>query len=94
MAIDTTLRAEVADALRRGAGQSELLAIIRAFKARGGDQRAAYDTLEAVWKAQGFDADGGGDAGPIRDELEYVMEIVWGYCSREAAIWETSLTNE
>ena len=36
----------------------------------------------------------GTEADPVRDDLEYVMEIVWGYCSSEAAIWETSLRNE
>ena len=47
-AIDRALKAELVAALGRAADQEVLLDIVRAFKAKGGAQRIAYDTLEAL----------------------------------------------
>ena len=87
------LRTEFQDALARGADDEELLDIVRRYKSRGGKQREAYDALHAIWADHGYDADASESDDPTRDRLEYVMEIVWGFCSTEQAIWETTLSN-
>ncbi len=93
-AIDSALKAKLVDALDQGPDHKVLLDIIRTFKAKGGAQRIAYDTLEALWKDYGFHQDAGSGKNPVRDELEYAMEIVWGFCAEGMGIWDRSLTND
>jgi hypothetical protein len=84
---------EILRGLRQGADASALREVVHRFKAGGGTQREAYDLLEEVWRDLGFAEDQGGCENPTRDELEYLMELVWGFCGTEEAIWETSLSN-
>jgi hypothetical protein len=90
--IDSALKAKLVDALSEVADHKVLLDIVRAFKAEGGAQRIAYDTLEAIWKDYGFDQSDGSDKNSTRDELEYAMEIVWGFCAEGFGIWDGSLS--
>ena len=62
------------------------------FKAGGGSQREAYETLQAIWLKLGFDTDEGEADNTLRNNLEYVMEVVWGFCSPGASIWDGSLS--
>jgi hypothetical protein len=87
-----TLRSEFQKQLEAGADDSELVSLVRRFKAGGLSQRDAYDQLHELWLAYGFDDDT--DESPRRDNLEYVMEIVWGFCPAGRAIWDGSLSNE
>jgi hypothetical protein len=91
--IDVTFRDEFLAALQGGAAIDALLDIVRQFKAGGGAQREAYETLQAIWLEFGFDSDEGDEANPLRDKLEYVMEVVWGFCSPGASIWDGTLSN-
>lgn len=83
---------EISDALRKSARAETLIEIVQSHKANGLSQRAAYGALEHLWKELGFD-DEEGEGNPIRDELEYVMELVWGFCPEGVGIWETSLSD-
>jgi hypothetical protein len=87
------LRTEVYEALQRSAGHEELLAIVRRHKFAGINQRQAYETLERLWKELHFD-ENEGEESPMQTNLEYVLEVVWGFCPRAAALWETSLSKE
>jgi hypothetical protein len=86
------LQSEFQDALARGADDDELLDVVRRYKSGGGNQREAYDALHAIWSDHGYAADTSESDDPTRDQLEYVMEIVWGFCSTDQAIWETTLS--
>jgi len=88
---DWTFKSHFQDRLERGTDHGELLALVRTYKARGLSQREAYDQLQELWMEFGFDDDDGEDD-PIRDNLEYVMQIVWGFCPDGARIWEDSLS--
>jgi hypothetical protein len=88
-----TLKSEFQKQLEAGADDSGLVALVRRFKADGLSQREAYDQLHALWLEYGFDDDDT-DESPLRDNLEYVMEIVWGFCPAGRAIWDGSLSNE
>jgi hypothetical protein len=85
---------EVRDALDRDADHKVLLDIVRCYKDRGGTQRETYDALQRIWLGFGFDEDEHDAPNRLRDELEYTMEVVWGFCSSEQRIWESSLTND
>lgn len=78
--------------LERGADHEELLALVRRFKTGGVGQREAYDQLQELWLEYGFDDDDGETS--IRENLEYVMEIVWGFCPAGRRIWEQSLSKQ
>jgi hypothetical protein len=93
-AIDSALKAKLVDALGQMPDHKVLLDIIRTFKAKGGAQRIAYNTLEAVWKDYGFHQHDGSGKNSVRDELEYAMEIVWGFCAEGMGIWDRPLTND
>lgn len=88
------LDAEVRDVLARDPDHSVLLQIMRRFKEAGGSQREAYDTLQRIWEEHGFHSDEHDSPNVLRDELEYTMEVVWGFCSSGQMIWDSSLTNE
>jgi hypothetical protein len=88
-----SFKTEILDALRAGADHEMLLYIIRRFKATGGTQRETYKLLQDIWIELGFNEDAGEETNKVRDELEYVMELVWGFCSRQQSLWETSLHN-
>lgn len=91
--VDVAFRDEFLAALREGATIDALLDAVRQFKTGGGTQREAYETLQAIWLEFGFDSDEGKELNPLRDNLEYVMEVVWGFCSPGASIWDGSLSN-
>jgi len=86
------LKSEFVEALQRGVDHESLLNIVRRHKQLGLTQRETYDVLQEIWHEKGFDVDDG-EHNPLRDNLEYVMEIVWGFCSAGRGIWDTSLTN-
>jgi hypothetical protein len=79
-------------ALRAGAKQDELEQIVTRYKAQGLSQQAAYDALWKIWQDLGLQ-DPDKDS-PWRDELEIMMERVWGFTTREGMIWERSLRNQ
>jgi hypothetical protein len=87
------LNLEFRNALLAGATQEELKEIVLRYKTSGGTQRDAYDHLHELWLELGFDEDESDAPNPQRDELEYVMEIVWGFCSSDKALWEKSLSS-
>lgn len=81
-------------ALEAGSGHAVLLELVREYKHVGLSQRAAYDTLQELWLEYGFDNDPHEGENEIRDDLEYVMEVVWGFCPAGIAIWPGSLSSE
>lgn len=85
------LKSEFRAALGRRADHEALLDIVRRYKAFGGSPQQAYDVLQAIWIGMGFDEDPHDAVNETRDNLEYVMEVVWGFSGR--AIWESSLSN-
>ena len=89
----TEFESKLRDSLAQGAGHELLLGIVRRFKVDGGTQREAYDTLQRIWLEYGFDEDDGELPNQIRDDLEYAMEVTWGFCSSAQRIWESSLSN-
>jgi len=80
--------------LERGDGADELLTLVRDYKAKGLSQREAYDELQELWLSYGFDDDDHDGVNSIRDNLEYVMEVVWGFCPAGRALWEGSLSQQ
>ena len=88
-----TFKTEFQSKLESGVEYDELLALVRQCKTDGLSQRETYDQLQELWLKYGFDDDDGGD-NPIRDNLEYVMEIVWGFCPDPRQIWESSLSRQ
>lgn len=84
---------EILASLKEKPDHKSLVEIIRRHKAAGKSQRETYNELEEIWLQFGFDEDDGGGANPLRDELEYALELTWGFCPAGAKIWETSLTN-
>jgi hypothetical protein len=88
------LDSEVRDALAREPDHKALMDIMRHFKEAGGSQREAYDTLQRIWEEHGFHDDEHASPNVLRDELEYTMEVVWGFCSSGQRIWDSSLNNE
>lgn len=80
--------------LSSGADHEELIELVLQFKADGIGQREAYDRLQEIWLEYGFDDDDGESRNVIRDNLEYVMEIVWGFCPTASQIWEGSLSRQ
>ncbi len=91
--IKMNLKTEFHKALFSGAPHEELVEVVLRYKATGGTQREAYDQLHELWLELGFDEDESNQPNPQRDELEYVMELVWGFCSSEKTLWETSLSS-
>ncbi len=87
------LKLEFSKALHSGASQEALIEIVLQYKSTGGTQRGAYDQLHELWLELGFDEDESDHPNSQRDELEYVMELVWGFCSSEKTLWETSLSS-
>jgi hypothetical protein len=87
------LKAEFRKELLSGASHEELIEVVLRYKSQGGTQREAYDQLHELWLELGFDEDESDAPNNQRDELEYVMEIVWGFCSSDKALWETSLSS-
>lgn len=85
--------ADFRKALLSGASHENLINLVLDYKSVGGTQRVAYDQLHELWLAVGFDEDESDHPNPQRDEVEYVMELVWGFCSSEKALWETSLSS-
>ena len=69
------LKDEFLKALRAGQGHNALLALVHHYQAQGMAPRASYNVLQEIWQELGFaDTEEGG---PLRDELEFVMERVW-----------------
>jgi len=87
------MKREFQDALERGATHDSLVEIVRRHKQGGMTQRQSYDALQEIWLEKGFDDDDGEEENPVRDELEAVMEIVWGFCPSQRAIWDTPLSD-
>lgn len=81
-------------ALDGGKNQEALLELVRRYKEAGLGQRAAYDALQELWHEYGFNDDAQQAENNARDNLEHVMEIVWGYSPSAGAIWPTSLSRE
>jgi hypothetical protein len=88
-----TLKETFQKRLELGDGADELLDLVRDYKTKGLSQRAAYDELQELWLSCGFDDDDGGED-PVRDNLEYVMEVVWGFCPAGQELWEGSLSQQ
>jgi hypothetical protein len=78
--------------LELGDDADALLDLVREYKAKGLSQRAAYDELQELWLSYGFDDDDHDGANPLRDNVEYVMEVVWGFCPSGQGLWEGSLS--
>jgi hypothetical protein len=91
--VSMDLDAEIRDVLTRKPDHRALLEIMRRFKEAGGSQREAYETLQRIWEEHGFQDDEHDNPNLLRDELEYTMEVVWGFCSSGQMIWDSSLTN-
>ena len=87
------LKSEVKEQLLADASHPELVDIVLRYKDSGGTQREAYDQLHELWLELGFDEDESVQPNLVRDELEYLMELVWGFCSSDKALWETSLSS-
>jgi hypothetical protein len=85
------LKNDFRTALEEHLGHESLLEIVRRYKSAGGGQRQAYDALQSLWIEMGFDEDPHDAENETRDNLEYVMEVVWGFSGRP--IWESSLAN-
>jgi hypothetical protein len=88
------LKQDIKAALDAAAGDDALLELVRQHKRAGLEQRAAYDELQEVWLEFGFDNDSHDGENATRDNLEYLMEVVWGFCPAGIAIWPTSLSPE
>lgn len=88
------LKRDFKEALESGAGHEALLELVRRHKHAGLGQRAAYDALQDLWLEYGFENDSQEGENAIRDNLEYVMEVVWGFSPASVAIWPTSLSME
>ena len=82
-------RLEFLDALRNEGSGSQLVELVLRYKSRGLSQRDAYDALESIWKDIRTGAD---EESAMCERLEAVMDRVWGYCGKNDAIWETSLS--
>ncbi|MEX0701679.1 MAG: hypothetical protein WD069_06235 [Planctomycetales bacterium] len=87
------VKGEFRTALESGANDAALLELVRRHKASGLAQRDAYDALQELWQEYGFHDDDQTES-EVRNNLEYVMENVWGFCPAAAAIWPESLSNE
>jgi hypothetical protein len=87
------LKSESRKELLAGASHEDLVEVVLQFKSTGGTQREAYDQLHELWLELSFDEEESDQPNPPRDELEYVMELVWGFCSSDNALWETSLSS-
>jgi hypothetical protein len=85
---------EIRGALNQGADHEALVTLVRRHKAADGSQQATYDARQEIWLDFGLHADNHGEENRLRDELEYLMELVWGFCSQGNAIWGTTLSNE
>lgn len=72
-------KSDLQAALDQGADHKTLLGIARRHKDRGVTQREVYDTLQRIWLDFGFNDDEGDAPNRLRDELEFAMEIVWGF---------------
>jgi hypothetical protein len=70
-----SLKREFLTALRSGVGHGKLLEVVQRHQAQGMTPQESYDVLEEIWREFGFNEKEGG--GPLRDDLEYVMEKVW-----------------
>jgi hypothetical protein len=69
------LKDEFLKALRAGQDYKALLALVHRHQAQGMAPRDSYNVLEEIWQELGFaDTEEGG---PLRDELEFVLERVW-----------------
>lgn len=69
------LKQEFLKALRSGEDHRSLLELVHRHQAQGMTPRESYNVLEEIWLELGFAETEEG--GPLRDELEYVMERVW-----------------
>ncbi len=69
------LKDEFLKALRAGQDHKALLGLIHRHQAQGMVPRDSYNVLEEIWQELGFANTEEG--GPLRDELEFVMERVW-----------------
>ncbi len=69
------LKQEILTALSSGSDHAALLELVRRKEAQGLTPRESYNVLEGIWRDFGFaDTEEGG---PLRGELEFVMERVW-----------------
>jgi hypothetical protein len=74
------LKDEFLKALRAGQDHKALLALVHRHQAQGMAPRDSYNVLEGIWQELGFaDTEEGG---PLRNDLEFVMERVWFQGSR------------
>ncbi len=86
------LHNQIVNRLHAGASFEELVEIVLHFKAHGLSQQAAYDTLEEIQRDLSVAAID--EEYPLRDLLEGLMDRVWGYCSAQDAIWDSSLSGK
>jgi hypothetical protein len=89
-----TLKETFQKRLERGDSADDLLDVVRDYKSNGLSQREAYDELQELWLSYGFDDDDRDGVNPLRDNLEYAMEVVWGFCPSGQGIWDGSLSQQ
>lgn len=81
--LDVMLRQYILDLLisEQQTFTAEILAYLKEYKAQGGRQNRAIETLTALVKV--YDVVPG-----WRDKVDDVLDIVTGYCSKEWRVWE------
>ena len=72
------LKYEFLRELRAGVDHDSLLELVHSFVKRGTRPREAYNALQELWLAFGFDDSD--EESSLRDNLEYVMEKIWYEC--------------
>ena len=70
-----SFKQEFLTALQSGKDHGALLEIVRRHYAKDETGKQAYEALEELWRALGFEESD--EESQLRDELEYVMERVW-----------------
>jgi len=85
----TNFSAKFQVALENGASEVELAEIVSRYKALGLTQQDAYSALSQmrVYLCNRDRAET-----PICEILEAIMDRVWGYCSQDLRLWNTSLS--
>ncbi|HTU91992.1 MAG TPA: hypothetical protein VMF69_18055 [Gemmataceae bacterium] len=72
------LKDEFLTALHNEEGHDALLELVHRHQAQGLPPQAAYEILQQIWLAFGFDKAEEGSR--LQDDLEYVMEKIWYEC--------------
>ena len=73
-----TFKQEFLEKLHSGKGYELLLELAHRRQAEFAHLQQVYEVLQEIWLEFGFDHNDEG--GPLRDDLEFVMEKVWFEC--------------